>query len=44
MQNLKIENINELDLSVLDNEFFVAILNNILALNKKEVQNELSKN
>ena len=44
MQNLKIEHINEIDLSVLDNDFFVAILNNILASNKKEVNNELSKN
>lgn len=44
MQNLKIEYINEIDLSVLDNDFFVAILNNILASNKKEVNNELSKN
>lgn len=44
MQNLKIEYINEIDLSVLDNDFFVAILNNILASSKKEVKNELSKN
>ncbi|MGN0798795.1 MAG: hypothetical protein ACI4L7_04500 [Christensenellales bacterium] len=44
MQNLKIEYINEINLSVLDNDFFVAILNNILASNKKEVNNELSKN
>lgn len=44
MQNLKIEYINEINLSVLDNDFFVAILNNILASNKKEVNNELPKN
>lgn len=44
MQNLKIEYINEINLSVLDNDFFVGILNNILASNKKEVNNELSKN
>ena len=44
MQTLKIEFKNEIDLSVLDNDFFVAILNNILAFNKKEVNNELSKN
>ena len=44
MQTLKIEFKNEIDLSILDNDFFVAILNNILTLNKKEVNNELSKN
>lgn len=44
MKNLKIEYINEIDLSILDNDFFMAILNNILASNKKEVNNELSKN
>lgn len=44
MQNLKIEYINEIDLSVLDNEFFLAMLNNILASSKKEVNNGLSQN
>lgn len=45
MQTLKIEFKNEIDLSILDNDFFVAILNNILVSNKKEVvNNELSKN
>ena len=44
MQTLKIEFKNEIDLSILDNDFFVAILNNILTFKKKEVNNELSKN
>ena len=44
MQTLKIEFKNEIDLSILDNDFFVAILNNILTFNKKGVNNELSKN
>ena len=44
MQTLQIEFKNEIDLSILDNDFFVGILNNILASNKKEVNNELSKN
>ncbi len=45
MQTLQIEFKNEIDLSILDNDFFVAILNNILVSNKKEVvNNELSKN
>jgi hypothetical protein len=30
MQNLKIEYINEIDLSFLDNDFFVAMLNQIM--------------
>ncbi|MGN1259064.1 MAG: hypothetical protein ACI4T8_02385 [Christensenellales bacterium] len=44
MQNLKIEFMNELDLSVIDNEFFVAMLNQMLLHKKSEVQNGLSKN
>ena len=35
MQNLKIEFLNEIDLSILDNEFFVEMLNNILKCKKK---------
>ncbi len=44
MQNLKIEFTNELDLTLLDNEFFVAMLNQIMSLKKSEVQYALSQN
>lgn len=44
MQNLKTTITNEIDISLLDNEFFVAILNQIIAYKKSEVQNGLSKN
>ena len=44
MQNLKIEYANELDLTLLDNEFFIAMLNQIMSFNKSEVQYALSKN
>ena len=44
MQNLKIEYTNEIDLSVLDNEFFLAMLDKILASIKKESKNGLSQN
>lgn len=44
MQNLKIEFMNDLDLSVIDNEFFVAMLNQMLCHKKSEVQNGLPKN
>ena len=44
MQTLKIEFKNEIDLSILDNDFFFFILNKILTFNKNEVNNELSKN
>lgn len=43
MQTLNIEFQNELDLKLLDNEFFVAMLSEILH-HKSEVQNGLSKN
>ena len=38
MQKLEIEFENELDLTLLDNEFFVAMLNQIMLLKKCEVQ------
>ena len=44
MQNLKIEYTNEIDLSVLDNEFFLTMLDKILASIKKEANNGLSQN
>ena len=44
MQKLKIEFENELDLTLLDNEFFVAMLNQIMSFKKCEVQYGLSKN
>ena len=44
LKNLKIEFLNEIDLSILDNEFFVEMLNNILNCKKSEVQNELPAN
>ena len=44
MQKLKIEFENELDLTLLDNEFFVAMLNQIMLFKKCEVQYGLSKN
>ena len=44
MQNLKIEFLNEIHLSILDNEFFVEMLNSILNCKKSEVQNELPTN
>ena len=44
MQNLKIEYANELDLTLLDNEFFIAMLNQIMSFKKSEVQYALSQN
>lgn len=44
MQKLEIEFENELDLTLLDNEFFVAMLNQIMSFKKCEVQYGLSKN
>lgn len=44
MNKLKIELTNELDLTLLDNEFFVAMLNQIMLYKKSEVQNGLSQN
>lgn len=44
MQKLKIEFENELDLTLLDNEFFVAMLNQIMSFKKCEVQCGLSQN
>lgn len=45
MQNKKEVIASEIDLSVLDNEFFTAVLNNILASKKeKEAKNEPPKN
>ncbi len=38
MQKLEIEFENELDLTLLDNEFFVAMLNQIMLFKKCEVQ------
>lgn len=34
---------NDIDISVLDNEFFVSILNTILELKRKEAKNGLQK-
>ena len=36
MQNLKIEFVNEIDLSLLDNEFFVDILDEIIKSNRQK--------
>lgn len=45
MQNKKEVVVSEIDLSVLDNEFFTAMLNSILASKKeKEAKNEPPKN
>ena len=44
MQKLEIELTNELDLTLLDNEFLVAMLNQIMLYKKSEVQNGLSQN
>ena len=44
MNELKIELTNELDLTLLDNEFLVAMLNQIMLYKKSEVQNGLSQN
>lgn len=44
MKTLKKETKSLIDISLLDNEFFVAMLNQILAHKKREVQNELPKN
>ena len=44
MQKLEIEFENELDLTLLDNEFFIAMLNQIMLFKKCEVQYGLSKN
>lgn len=44
MQKLKTEFENELDLTLLDNEFFVAMLNQIMLFKKCEVKYGLSQN
>lgn len=44
MNELKIELTNELDLTLLDNEFLVAMLNQIMLYKKSKVQNGLSQN
>ena len=44
MQKLKIEFENELDLTLLDNDFFVAMLNQIMLFKKCEAQYGLSQN
>ena len=44
MQKLKIEFENELDLTLLDNEFFIAMLNQIMLFKKCEVQYGLYQN
>ena len=44
MQKLEIEFENELDLTLLDNEFFVAMLNQIMLFKKCEVQCGQSQN
>ena len=44
MQKLEIKFENELDLTLLDNEFFIAMLNQIMSFKKCEVQNGLSQN
>ncbi len=44
MKTLKKETKSLIDISLLDNEFFVAMLNQILAHKKREVQNGLPKN
>ena len=44
MKTLKKETKSLIDISLLDNEFFVSMLNQILAHKKREVQNGLPKN
>ena len=44
MKTLEKESKSLIDISLLDNEFFVAMLNQILAHKKREVQNGLPKN
>lgn len=44
MKTLEKESKSLIDISLLDNEFFVAMLNQILAHKKCEVQNGLPKN
>lgn len=44
MKTLEKESKRLIDISLLDNEFFVAMLNQILAHKKSEVQNGLPKN
>ena len=44
MKNLKIEFLNEIDLSILDNDFFVEMLASILKCKTSEVRNELPAN
>lgn len=44
MKTLKKGTKSLIDISLLDNEFFVAMLNQILAHKKREVQNGLPKN
>lgn len=41
---MKTETTNLIDITLLNNEFFVAMLNQILAHKKREVQNGLPKN
>lgn len=41
---MKTETTNLIDITLLDNEFFVAMLSQILAHKKREVQNGLPKN
>lgn len=41
---MKTETTNLIDITLLDNEFFVAMLNQILAHKNREVQNGLPKN
>jgi len=44
MKTLKKETKSLIDISLLDNEFFVEMLNRIIAHKKSEVQNGLPKN
>ena len=44
MKTLEKESKSLIDISLLDNEFFVAMLNQILARKKSEVKNGLSTN
>ena len=44
MKTLEKESKSLIDISLLDNEFFVAMLNQILAQKKSEVKNGLSTN
>jgi len=44
MKTLNTETESYIDISILDNEFFVAVLREILAYKKNEVRNGLPKN